>query len=88
MMAMFVVLVVRDQNATNAMELLVLNLISVYYTFQCYRAPHDKKKKDLNNIKRVRVRTKREDTARNEEGEHELDVNSMEDTRQQTEEVL
>lgn len=52
------------------------------------RAPHDKKKKDLNNIKRVRVRTKREDTARNEEGEHELDVNSMEDTRQQTEEPV
>lgn len=47
-----------------------------------------KRKKDLNNIKRVRVRTKREDTARNEEGEHELDVNSMEDTRQQTEEPV
>ena len=42
----------------------------------------------MNNIRRVRVRKKNEDTALNEEGEHEFDATSMEDTKQQTEEVL
>ena len=46
MMAMFVVLVVRDQNATNAIELLVLNLIYLFITlFNVTELPMIKRKK-------------------------------------------
>ena len=67
----------------------VFHLDQSLFSFQfslISRAPHERKKKDLTKVKRVRA--KRENSTLTEEGEQELENSIVNDTTDKMDEVL